>query len=43
MYKPTINHVVWKEFRYKRVLHLADPYFLNYARLRPRKGYVLNV
>lgn len=27
----------------KPVLHLADPYFLDYARLRPRKGYVLNV
>ena len=29
--------------RSKPVLHLADPYFLDYARLRPRKGCALDV
>ena len=29
--------------RSKPVLHLADPYFLDYARLRPRQGSTLDV
>lgn len=37
------RQLVKKEFRRKPVLHMADPYFLDYARLRPRKGCTLNV